>query len=82
MPQRKPLRYRELLKKLKKFGVVELPSKRGKGSEKILLRPIKEGSDKGPTYPIKNHGDGTELGLGTIRACLNRLGIPEQEFWK
>jgi len=81
MPQRRPLRYRELLKKLKKFGVIELHSKRGKGSERILLRPIKKGSNKGPTYPIKYHGEGTELGLGTIRACLNRLNIAEKEFW-
>jgi len=34
----KPLKYREIKKKLKRFGVIE-DKKRGKGSERMLYHP-------------------------------------------
>jgi hypothetical protein len=77
---RKPLRLRELLARLRKFDVEAIP-RRGKGSEIILLRPTEPGSRRGPQYPIKNHGEGTEITLPVIKACLRQLGIPEDEFW-
>lgn len=51
MPQRHPMKYREFLEKLKKFGVVEMDLKRGKGSDRILLRPVEPGSKQGPRSP-------------------------------
>ncbi len=58
MPKR-PFKLRELLKKLKPYGIRTLARKRGKGSEIILLKPNAPGSKQGPQYPIKNHGPGT-----------------------
>jgi hypothetical protein len=52
---------------------------RGKGSERILLRPDPPGSNTGSQYPIKDHGDGTEIHIPVIEACLRRFGITD--FW-
>jgi len=53
MPK-KPLKYRELLRRLKPYGVIEIIS-RGKGNERILIKPVKPGVMKGPQYPVKCH---------------------------
>jgi len=74
------LRYRQFLKKLKQFGVVEIRS-RGKGSERYLLRPRDPGSLKGPSYTIRCHGQGDRVKAGTMAACLRRLNIDSNEFW-
>jgi hypothetical protein len=74
------LTYRELIKRLRAFGVEEMPG-RGKGSERILIRRNPT-TGKGPMYPIKHHGESTELGLGTINACLRRFTITATEFWE
>jgi len=54
--------------------------KRGKGSELILLKPIKNESKKGPQYPIKSHGMGDEVSIPVINAIIRRFGITD--FWK
>ena len=54
---------------------------RGKGSEMILLRPNEPGSRQGPQYPIKNHGDGTEIRIPVILALLRRFDIDPRVFW-
>lgn len=77
---RKPLGVRELLKRLREFGVNSIP-RRGKGSETILVRPDKPGSLKGPQYVIKDHGPGTEIDVPVINAILRQFGIDEAEFW-
>jgi len=69
MSRKRPLKLREFLQRLKAFGVVALTD-RGKGSEIILLKPIKPGSKQGPQYPIKNHGEGTEIKLPVIKAGM------------
>jgi hypothetical protein len=79
MPK-KPLKLRELTKKLKDYGIIAL-AKRGKGSEIILHKPIEAGSNKGPQYPIKDHGDSTEISIPVILAILRRFGINNDEFW-
>ena len=76
-----PLKLRELLKKLKPYGVIPL-AKRGKGSEIVLLKPEEEGSRKGPQFPIKNHGKGTEIYVPVIEAILRRFDIDSDEFWQ
>jgi len=77
---RKPLRYRELLRRLRKYGVVEV-AKRGKGSERILLRPEAPGSKRGAIYPIKHHGAHTEITIPVIEAALRCFGIEAADFW-
>ena len=76
----KPLPYRELRKRLKKFGVREVPG-RGKGSERMLLKPESPGSKRGPTYPIKCHGEGDEISVGSIKAALRRFDIDPDKSW-
>lgn len=78
---KKPYPLRELIKKLKSYGVVVMGRKRGKGSEVILLLPDKLGSTKGPQYPIKNHGRNTEIQVAVVKAALRRFGIEEKGFW-
>jgi hypothetical protein len=75
------LKLKELLERLKPYGVEPLDSRRGKGSEIILVKPIEPGSRKGPQYPIKNHGMGTEISIPVINALLRRFGINPKEFW-
>lgn len=77
-----PLALRELLKRLKFYGIVSLTRKRGKGSERILLKPDSPGSKKGPQYPVKNHGASTEIAVPVIDAILRRFGIKKKDFWK
>ena len=79
MPKR-PLKFREFLDRLKSYGIVVM-AKRGKGSEVILLKPEAPGSKRGLQYPIKHHGDGTELYIPVINAVLRRFGIKPEEFW-
>ena len=79
--QPRPLKYWELLQKLAPFGIIEAPS-RGKGSERILIKPLTPGSLKGPQYPIKHHGAGTEISIPVIKAVLRRFNIRAEEFWK
>jgi hypothetical protein len=76
-----PLALRKLIKKLKGHGVVVMARKRGKGSEIILLKPNKAGSKKGLQYPIKNHGDSTQISTPVINALLRRFGIDNDDFW-
>ncbi len=75
------INYRNLLKKLKQVGVIELPS-RGKGSERYLIKPIIPGTTKGPSYTIRCHGEGDTIKKGVINACLRRLQIDPDEFWE
>ncbi|MFH1075850.1 MAG: type II toxin-antitoxin system HicA family toxin [Pseudomonadota bacterium] len=77
---KKPLKFRELIEKLKPYGIVHM-SKRGKGSEVILLKPDIPGAKRGLQYPIKHHGDGTELSIPVINALLRRFEINPESFW-
>lgn len=77
-----PLPLKKLLKILRRYGIETLDRKRGKGSELILLKPNAPGSTKGPQYPIKNHGKGTEISVPVINAILRRFGIDKDDFWK
>jgi len=80
MPKR-PLQLRELLRKLKPYGI-EVLQKRGKGSEIILLKPNEPGSMKGPQFPLKNHGPATEIYIPVIIALLRRFDIDPNDFWE
>jgi len=80
MPKR-PLKVRELLQRLKPYGVVAMERKRGKGSELILIKPDPPGSNKGPQIPIKNHGNSTEIYVPVILAVLRRFEIDPKVFF-
>ncbi len=75
------LKYHELIRRLKKFGVIE-STKRGKGSERYLVRPKVPGTTKGPSTTVRCHGAGDEVTIGAISACLRRLGIASNDFWE
>jgi hypothetical protein len=75
------LKLGELLKRLKPYGIITL-KRRGKGSERILLLPIKEGSLKGETHSIKDHGNQTDIYGPVIGSILRRFKINPDEFWK
>jgi hypothetical protein len=84
--QPRPLKFKELVERLSYFGVIEHPnSKRGRGSERILILaanydPITK-KYHGPQYPIKCHGEGTEIYKPVISKLLNRFGIEPVAFW-
>lgn len=76
-----PLKHRELLKKLKNFGVIEISTK-GKGSERMLILKSGMGSKyQGPQIPIKFHGEGTEHSKRVIDSVLRRFDIKPENFW-
>lgn len=80
MPNR-PLSLGDLLKRLKPFKIVSL-KKRGKGSHRVLLLPDAEGSKKGKTYPVKDHGPQTPIYGPMIQSILKAFDIKPGEFWK
>lgn len=80
MPSRPSLKLSEVLKRLKRFGVVTVPG-RGKGSERVLLLPNSPGSKQGDIFTIADHGKSTVIGRSAISAMLRRFGIDPDEFW-
>ena len=81
MPNPHPLKHRELLKRLRGFGVVEV--KGGKGSERILGMQggLEAGKYKGPQITIKDHGGGTMHSVRVVDAVLRRFAIRPEDFW-
>ncbi len=67
----RPLKYRELLRRLKLFGVTEDKS-RGSGSERLLSRVV-----AGQKYSIttKCHGEGDDKPRAVIAAIRRRLKL-------
>jgi hypothetical protein len=76
--RRAPVRYSDLLNRLKPYGVEVKEG--GKGSEAILYRPLGP-SGKGPQHTIKKHGTNPEIDWRVIKALLRSLGLPEQAVW-
>lgn len=76
---KRPLKIKELIRILKTYGIEAMSKDRGKGSEIILIKPESPGSKRGPQYPIKNHGSGTEISIPVINALLRRFEI--KDFW-
>ncbi|MBI5212879.1 MAG: type II toxin-antitoxin system HicA family toxin [Nitrospirae bacterium] len=84
MPKIRPhaLKHRELISKLKDFGVIEVKD-RGKGSERVLILKsgLTGGKYTGPQIPIKCHGESTEHSVRVIDAVLRRFAIDPVKFW-
>jgi hypothetical protein len=79
----RPLKYRDLLRRLKIYGVTE-DKRRGKGSERLLTRVV-DGQQLRIT--TKCHNEGDEKPRAVIAAIRRRLrltaddGIPDDEFY-
>lgn len=74
----KPLTYRELWKKLNKFGVQQF-RKKGKGSHRGLYHPNING--RPVWYIVKCHGEGDELSRSVVRAVRQRFNIKIEDFY-
>jgi hypothetical protein len=74
-----PLRYAELRRRLKQFGVIEMAG-RGKGSERVFFKPDPD-TGKGPQHSVKCHGENTEIRVGSIVKILLRFAIDADLFW-
>ena len=79
----KSLKLRELLARLKDFGVIPYPKpSRGKGSELVVYKPTDPKNPlRGPIFTLTNHGMGTPIGDGLLLACLRRFDIDKKEFF-
>ena len=79
----RPLKYRRLLKCLKRFGAYE-DTKRGKGSERMLCRTVDGRLER---YPIRCHSENEEKPKAVVRAVRRRFrltkedGIPDGDFY-
>jgi predicted RNA binding protein YcfA (HicA-like mRNA interferase family) len=66
------VKYREVEKKLRKLGCIELKSKRG--SHRKWINPV---AGRGATVPDWGSKD---LKTGTLRAAIKQLGLEWEEF--
>lgn len=78
---KKALQFRELLERLKPYNI-KVMTKRGKGSERILIQPSPDDPRKGPQFPIKHHGQSTAISIPVVNAVLRRFNIDQEDFWK
>ena len=74
MPKRKPkrLKYRELTKRLKKYGIIVIIN-RGKGSERMLYRESTRDN-----YPITYHSANHQYSIGLLTSIKRRFDLPDE----
>jgi len=76
MPRKKVYTFRELIKALNKHDKrFKVFTNRGKGSERMLFHPDVNGRPE--SYPIKCHGEGTEIRRGHIASIERRFKLPK-----
>ena len=81
---KKPLRYRDLRKRLKRYGIEE-DKAGGKGSERMFLGYV-EG--RLVTFPTKCHNEGDEKPVPVIEAIRRAFhlteehGVADREFYE
>lgn len=73
-----PLRYHELVRKLRRFGVHEVPTKRSGVVRQFA--GIVEGRKQGFTPHI--HSENMEIKRPYIRAIRDRFKIPADQFYE
>ncbi len=72
----KPLKYRTLIKRLRKYDPrFQVHSNRAKGSERMLYHPDING--KSESFPLKCHNENQELRRGVISAIIRRFRLPK-----
>jgi hypothetical protein len=80
----RPIKYRDLLRLVRKFGVYE-DKKRAKGSERLWIRTNPDGTKS--SIPVTCHGENYVIGVGLVRAIRRRFqltkqdGISDREFY-
>lgn len=75
----RPHKYREVVRILLDYDSrFEFWQNRGKGSERIIYHPDVNGRPE--SFPVKCHGEGTELRKGVISAILRRFNLPRDLF--
>ena len=72
----KPVKYRDLLALVGKYGVYEDP-KRAKGSERLWVRELGDGTKR--SIPVTCHGPGYVIGVGLVKAIRRRLLLTPQD---
>jgi len=77
----KNLTYTEVVARLKKHDKsFELYIRKGKGSHRTLYHPNVNG--RAESYPLKYHGDKTNIGPGHLNAMIRRFKLPRDIFDK
>jgi len=83
MAIKKPLKYRVLRRRLKRFGIEEDAS-RGKGSERMFVGVVDGAIVR---FPTKCHNEGDEKPVAVIEAIRRRFhltddhGVSDQQFY-
>jgi hypothetical protein len=81
---RKPLKYRDLRKRLRRFGIRENETA-GKGSERMFVGYV---DGRLVTYPTKCHGEGQEKPIPVIEAIRRHFhltaqhGVTDNQFYQ
>ena len=71
MPKNKRLKYGQLIKKLKPFGIIVI-EKRGKGSERMLYQ-----EKTGLSFPITFHKKDHQYSIGLLKAMQRKFNLPK-----
>jgi hypothetical protein len=75
----KPRTYREVVRILRRYDPrFEFWESRGKGSERIIYHPDINGRPE--SFPVKCHGEGTELRKGVVSGIIRRFDLPKDLF--
>ncbi len=71
------LTFRQVRKRLTKYDRrFEFWERRGKGSHRIIYHPDIDG--RPASFPVKCHGEGTELRRGVLGAITRRFKLPRE----
>ncbi len=72
----KSYKFRELVKKLREYDThFEFWTNRAKGSERMIYHPDING--RAESFPVKCHGENTELRKGVISSIIRRFNLPK-----
>ena len=72
----KPYKFRELVRVLRQYDSrFEIWQSRGKGSERMIYHPDINGRPE--SFPVKCHGENTELRKGVISGVIRRFNLPK-----
>jgi len=72
----RPIRYRELLKIVNKYGIFEV-KKRAKGSERMWIKEYPDGTKK--SIPVTCHGENYVISVGLVKAIRRRFSLTEKD---
>ena len=78
MPKDNTLKYRDLIRMLDKYGIMEVKA-RGKGSHRGLIGIASDG--KRIFFTIVCHNEGQDVWSGIVRKIRQKFGISYEEFY-